>query len=468
MQHNHEEAPVKDFIPPYPAPNKSKAGMIKRFSKSWNSWIHSLFEKSYTMKVGHVKIFKKEIFMVNEPSLVKKVMVDEWKDFPKHHLLTDVLKPLLGESIFTTNGEVWRKQRDMIDPAFAHTRLEKAFPLMSDAVADMLKRIEAEAKSGKFVVDPEMTHITADIIFRTILSYPLSTQEAHQIFEAFNKFQAVTQKIMVLKSYGFPTFHYRRKSEKAAAEIRPVLGRIIKQRYDDFQSGKDTENRDILSAMMISKDKNTGLPFGYEELVDHVTMLFLAGHETTASSLTWSLYLLASCKHIQDKVREEIKQVTGGEIIRFEHIKKLSYTFDVFSESLRLYPPVGFFMREAAKDNQLKDRKVCKHAMVMVAPWLIHRHKKQWKDAESFKPERFQDEDSKESIKCSYLPFGSGPRICIGKGFANQEAVLILASIVQKFELEAIAGKVPEPVGRVTIRPKDEIELKISTMLGCK
>ena len=468
MQHNQEEAPVKDFIPPYPEPNKSKAGIIKRFNKIWYSWIHSVFENSYTIKIGRVKIFKKESFIVNGPDFVKKVMVQEWQNFPKFHLMGEVLKPLLGESIFTTNGELWRRQRDMIDPAFAHTRLEKAFPLMSEAVDDMLKRVELEAKTGKFVVDPEMTHITADIIFRTILSYALSAQEANQIFHAFNKFQEATQKVMVLRTYGFPSFYHRRKSEKAAAKIRPVLGRIIKQRYDAFQKGEDKENRDILSSMMISTDKNTGKPFEYEELVDHITMLFLAGHETTASSLTWSLYLLASCKHIQDKVREEVKQVTGGEKIQFEHIKKLSYTFDVFSEALRLYPPVGFFARESIKDNNFDQRQVCKGAMVVVSPWLIHRHKKQWKDPNSFKPERFQDEDSKESIKCSYLPFGSGPRICIGKGFANQEAVLILASIVQKFELEAIAGKVPEPVGRVTIRPKDEIELKISTMLGCK
>ena len=456
--------PHKNFIPPFPKPHKTKISFLKRFFKSRNSWIHTLFEKSYRMKLGDVRLPSGWLFMPVESSFVKQVMVDEWKEFPKHHKIEEVLKPLLGESIFTTNGETWRKQRAMIDPAFAHTRLEKAFPLMQQAVDDMMLRLQEHPANSSWHVDLEMTHITADIIFRTILSTPLSAEDAEEIFTAFNQFQEATQRVMVLNTYKLPSFGAQRASKLAAARIRPILANIIKKRYDDFQAGIDVENKDILSALMIARDENTGAAFGYDELVDHVCMLFLAGHETTASSLTWTLYLIASCPDIQNKMRSEIAEVTSGNPISFEHIKKLKFTFDVFCESLRLYPPVGFFLRESAKNTKLHRKDVPKGSSVMVAPWLIHRNQDQWKNAQEFCPHRFADKSSEDSIKNSYLPFGAGPRICVGKGFANQEAVLILASLVQAFSFEVVASHKVEPVGRVTIRPKNGVLLKLSAI----
>ena len=455
---------MKDFTPPFPAPNKSKTSYIKRFFKSRNSWIHTLFEKSYSMKLGHVRLPGLNVFIPVENSLVKRVLVDEWKDFPKHHGIEKALKPLLGEGILTNNGEKWRKQRAMIDPAFAHTRLEKAFPLMNAAVDDMLARLKAHDETKPLHVDLEMTHVTADIIFRTILSHTLSATEAEEVFSAFHDFQESIQRAMVLNTYKLPSFRDKKAGEKAAARIRAVFATIIKKRYDAYVAGTDTENRDILSALMIARDAETGEAFTYEELVDHVSVLFLGGHETAASSLTWGMYLIASCPDIQNQMRTEIEEATAVQPINNDHLKKLKFTIDVFAETLRLYPPIGFFLRESTKDCTMRGKQIKKGAMVLVAPWLIHRNKDQWKDAEKFCPFRFKDKESESSIKNSYIPFGAGPRICIGKGFANQEAILILANLVKNFEFTVTPGHVPEPIGRVTIRPKNGVMLQIKKL----
>lgn len=449
------------FKPPYPKPNKSKLSLVKRFAGGFNSWIHVLFEKSYKMKLGHVKLPKTDLFMPCEPSLVKKVMKTEYKDYPKHKLLGKMLKPLLGESIFTTNGKEWERQRKMMNPAFAHTHLKTVFPLMSDAVNDMVNRFNRYKADELIHIDVEMTHITADVIFRTILSHPLKGEEAEELFLAFNNFQELSQKIMTLKVYGIPTFFIRKKSEAEAAKIRNILASVIKERYDSYHNGEPQKHDDILFTMLKAEDERTGENFKYEELVDHILMLFLAGHETSASALTWSLYLIAACPHTQQKLKQEIEQVAGGESIEYEHVKQLKFTHDVFREALRLYPPVGFFLREAAKEKEMRKKKIKKGDMVIVSPWLIHRHRDQWEDPDSFCPARFSDdsEKSKKSIKESYLPFGDGPRICIGAGFATQEAIIILANLVQNFEFKTSKDHTPEPVGRVTIRPKNGVWL---------
>lgn len=451
---------AEHFTPPYPKPHKTKGSLLRQFIFGMKSWIHVLKDTSYRMKMGHYKLPKGDLFMVNEPSLVKKVLKTDAAIFPKHAIVHEVLKPLLGESIFTTNGEQWQRQRQMMDDAFTHTHLKRVFPLMQAAIGDMIVRLEKSAGSERDI-DVEMTHVTADIIFRTILSQPLSAGDAKQIFEAFTVFQDCAQRVMLLKGYGLPSYFSRRKSLKAAAKIRPILAAIIKQRYDAFQSGDDTENRDILAALIRATDKNTGESFDYEELVDHVSMLFLAGHETSASALTWSLYLIGKCPHTQAALHKEVDEVIGNDSIAYEHVKKLSFTRDVFKEALRLYPPVGFFLRQAAEVSCMRDKEIHKGDMVVVAPWLMHRNQQEWQEADSFCPARFHEQQAPKAVRTSYIPFGTGPRVCVGQGFAMQEAILCLASIVQHFTIEASEGHVPKPIGRVTIRPENGVRLTL-------
>jgi cytochrome P450 len=206
----------------------------------------------------------------------------------------------------------------------------------------------------------------------------------------------------------------------------------------------------------VSHDK-----LSYEEMVDQICMLFLAGHETTASSLTWSMYLLSNCPHLQKQMLAELDEVAPNRPLEFEDIKKLNVTTNMFKEALRLYPPVGVFVREATEEHCMRDKEIKPGSAMLIAPWLIQRHSEYWENPHAFEPERFETEAGKASAKCAYLPFSKGPRVCTGQGFAMQEAVLILANIVRTFEIDKVEGHIPRPAGRVTIRPDNGVQVTL-------
>lgn len=449
------------FIPPYPKPHKTKSSFILRFFRGWHSWLHVLFERSYKMKMGHIKQPGLDIYMVNEPKLVRRVLVDEYKKYPKHVLMHRMLEPLLGNSIFTTNGEVWERQRRLMDQAFLQNRLEAVFPLMVKGVTRMIERLDKVADGQSYEVDGEMTYVTADIMFRTILSEDLDEKDAKRIYEAFLTFQQLSQRAMMLMMYRLPSFIPRIGSKRAAQKIRSVISEIIDRRFRGHEKGDRQQIPDILSALMEAVDPVVGDRFTYPEMVDQICMLFLAGHETSASALAWSLYLISNFPEIQERMRKEIADVVGDSEIEYGHTKKLRFVLSVFRETLRLYPPVGFFMREATETHCMRDKTVEKGSPVMVSPWLIHRHRELWDRPDEFDPDRFNTEEGKESVKCAYLPFSMGPRVCVGAAFAVQEAVLVLAALVRRYRVEAVPEHVPDTVGRVTIRSDNGIRVRL-------
>ena len=417
------------------------------------------------MQMGEVHLPGVDLYMVNDPVVVKQVLSEQADAFPKSTLLADALRPLLGDSIFTTNGEQWQRQRDMMNPAFGQAKLDVAFPVMWAATEAMLDRVALAAKSGgQHDIEVEMTHVTADIIFRTIFSEPLSGQDAHNVFDAFARFQALAPQLMLPSLYGvrwlvWPWNVWRSRS--AAHEIRSLLEKLIQPRHEAWQRGDTMGKNDILAALMTSRDSKTGEPFAFVELVDQVAMLFLAGHETSASALTWAAYLLAKAPDVQERVHDEAMQVLGKRPPEQRDMKELTLTRNVFRETLRLFPPVGFMVRESSQTCPMRDKTVAKGASVMISPWLIHRHRERWNEPDAFNPDRFDDEASRESIRHSYLPFGMGSRVCLGAAFALQEATLILASLIRDFQLEAVPGHTPLPVGRLTIRSDNGVRLRI-------
>jgi len=447
------------FIPSYPCPHKNKLTALPRFIRGWKSWIHTLFEKSYKAQMGHVKMPHLDVYVVNTPDLVRNITETHSDGFQKHYIQREILCPLIGNSLFTANGEEWRKQREMINPAFSHTRLSLSFPTMQAATADMMQRLELESQGNKPVeIDPLMTHVTADIIFRTILSKTIDDKDARDIFSYFNQYQDWTQRIITCRIYGFPSpiLNYRQK--KSAEGIRSILKPLIAARYGMYH--KNGENKqDILGTMLEARTPDTNEPFSLNDLVDQVCMLFLAGHETSASALTWSLYLLSRCPHLQEAMRAQIRDVTQGRPITHGMLRHFSHVQNVFNESLRLFPPVSFLPREPLHDTHLRDKFVKKGAMVTISPWLIHRHQTQWPNPDQFAPDRWEDATQKDTAKQSFLPFGKGARICVGQGFARQEALLILATIINAYQIEYKNLEEPEPVARVTLRPHKPIAL---------
>jgi cytochrome P450 len=190
-------------------------------------------------------------------------------------------------------------------------------------------------------------------------------------------------------------------------------------------------------------------------------MLFLAGHETSASALTWATHLLAQAPDVQARVHAEVTAQLGDRAPALGDMKALTLTRNVFRETLRLFPPVGFMARQTAGSCPMRKKQVPAGATVVVAPWLIHRHRDLWPEPDAFNPDRYDGDASREALKQAYLPFGMGPRVCMGAAFALQEATLILAQLVRHHRLDAVAGHVPQPVGRLTIRSANGVRLRL-------
>jgi cytochrome P450 len=455
---------MEKFRPPYPVPLQSKASFLTRFFRGGKSWLDIQFERGYNMKMGHIRMPGVNAYIVNEPSLVRRILVEQWERFPKHHLLDRMLKPLLGDSIFTSNGELWKRQRRMIDPAFEQTRLQIVFPLMYAAIEGLLHRLDKHTDGDILDVDIEMTHVTADIIFRTVFSEPMEGEDAHRVFNEFIRFQQSAVRVTVVLSYQLPEWltPWRTRWNRSGQRIRELLENFIRPRYEAAQRGEVLPQQDILAALLAAEDPETGARFSIQELVDQVAIIFLAGHETSASALTWALYLIASCPDIQERMHQEVRTLLEERVPEFPDIKKFRLAWNVFRETLRLYPPVGFFVREVMEQQCMRDKIMQKGSVVMVSPWLIQRHRTHWDTPDDFDPDRHDRPETRESLRCAYLPFGLGPRVCMGAAFAMQEAVMVLALLIRRYRFEALPDHVPKPVGRVTIRAENGVKLRIS------
>jgi cytochrome P450 len=453
------EAPKCPFIPPYPVPLKDKAGLLRRFWTGWNSWIHTLFERSYTMKMGGVSLPRLKLYVVNDLAIVARVLDDPQREYPKHPMLMDLLGPLIGDSVFSANGKAWADQRQMVNPAFAHTNLARVFPMMDSAAQDLIAIMRADDLSRPVDIDPLMTHVTADIIFRTIFSVTLSRSESARIYAAFNRYQAHAQRSTTLAIHGLPRLGFARRARKAAAEIHGVFTAIMRARYDARQAGNRPEHSDILEALMDARHAESGEPFTFQELVNQTSVIFLAGHETSASALAWALYLLSENAELQEQLHTQIETETSGGPLEFQHIRRLDGLRNLFKETLRLYPPVGFLPRSVAKPETMRGKHLQPEDLLVIAPWLIHRNSDNWTCPHSFDPDRFSRPEDAEAVRNAWLPFGRGARLCIGAGFAQQEALIILAHVIRAFRLTHPDGPRPELVSRLTLRPRRGVPL---------
>jgi cytochrome P450 len=453
------------YAAPYPEASQQRLGLRRLFFAARRSWLDGLSAKSYRMHMGEVRLPTQHIYMVNQPDLVDRIFKTQVNDFPKSEWLAEALRPVLGDSIFTTNGELWQSQRDMMTPALAHARVSRAFVHMRDAGQAMLARLRPQA--GRVIdIEQEMTHVTADIIFRTIFSQSIDGAAAPALIAAFARYQELASKITLPRIYGMKwlvmPWHVW-QSRHCAQVIRRHLHQMIEPRWRAAQGGCDDDvSQDILSALISARHPSTQQPFTLSELVDQVAMLFLAGHETSAAALAWTCELLSKSPQHQTQAAQQIDAEWAARVPELQDIKSLGLVRNIFKESMRLFPPVGFIARTAAQPCPMRDKTVQAGSQVVVSPWLLHRHELYWQRPAHFEPQRFEADDQADAIKQCYMPFGMGPRVCLGAAFAMQEAELILGMLLREFTLQPDAGRpAPMPVGRLTIRSDHGIWLKL-------
>jgi cytochrome P450 len=396
--------------------------------------------------------------MINQPDLVDEVLKKRPDDFPKSDRISEGLRPLLGDSVFLTNGAGWKRQRRIIDPAFEGGRLKDTFPAMlaaADACVDRLRPL-----TGTQVECEQITsHAAADVIFRTLFSVPIEHDIAAQVFDRFRVYQR-EQPLLNLAAFvplprWLPRFHSR-KTRGTAREIRSLIAKLTKDRAAAIAADRAPD--DLATKIMTTPDPDTGKCFEPEEMVDQVAIFFLAGHETSASALAWTLYLMALYPEWQERLAKEADALEDRS---FAVISKLKLSRDVFREALRLYPPVPMMVRQASCPERFRNRDIPKGAQIVISPWHLHRQERLWDNPDGFDPNRWGTENGKTCQREAYIPFSTGPRVCPGAGFAMVEGPLILSTLLRQFRFETIPDKTPVPVAHLTVRSQDGIWLRV-------
>jgi len=402
-------------------------------------------------------------YLCNQPDLVDLVLRARPDDFPKSARVSEGLRPLLGQSVFVTNGETWKRQRRIIDPAFEGGRLRDTFAAMVRAGQGAVARLGPLADGTPRDIEPHTSHAAADVIFRTLFSIPIENETASEVFEQFKAHQR-TQPVLNLAAFvplprWFPRFH-RRKTRETARTIRALITQLTAQRMGEIEAG--TAPDDLATKIMTTADPENGARFDTEEMVDQVAIFFLAGHETSASALAWALYLLALYPDWQDRLAEEAEAVFGARAPEFSDMSRLRVARDVFRETLRLYPPVPMMVRESTCPERFRNRDVKPGAQVVISPWHLHRHERLWDDPDGFDPERYGTENGKTCLRNAYIPFSAGQRVCTGAGFAMIEGPLLLAMLIRAYRFDAVPDRPAMPVAHLTVRGRDGIWLSIS------
>ncbi|MEM6618170.1 MAG: cytochrome P450 [Pseudomonadota bacterium] len=422
------------------------ASQPERLYKAWMAEFRMPFFRSY---------------FVNQPSLVKTVLNERPDDFPKSEIIRGALASLLGDGVFVSNGERWKGQRRIIDPAFEGGRVRDAFPSMHAAGQAAVTRLAAVQSPVE--IEEHTSQLAADVIFRTLFSLPITDEAAQEVFDSFRAYQR-TQPLLNLASFlkrpGWMPAFQRRSTRDKSAVIRRLLTDLTEDRAAQIAQG--TAPDDLATKIMTTPDPETGQRFSSEDMVDQVAIFFLAGHETSASALAWALYLVAVDKTSQDRIRAE---VAAGPLT-FSRLAKLKFTRNVFRETLRLYPPVPMMVRETTRAETFRDRPIKVGSQIVLSPWHLGRHKRFWDDPDAFDPDRWDRPETKSPAREAYIPFSSGPRVCTGAAFAMVEGVLLLAQMVRAFEFCADPDRVPVPQAHLTVRARDGIWLTATPIPG--
>ncbi len=446
------------MIPPKPPSRQGKAS-VWRFIRAFRSDI--LSAQSSRLYHAWMAEFRGPFihsFTCNDPKLIELILKKRPLDFPKSGRMAAGLTPLLGNSSFISNGETWRHQRRIIDPAFEGGRLRDSFAGMRDASVSMVARVAPLAHGGEIDIEPETAHVAADVIFRTLFSIPIEDETANGVFSAFRAHQDAQPMVNAGGLMALPRWlHFHSRSTKRTANrIRGLIEHLVSTRAGELAAGNAPN--DLATKIMTTPDPETGALFSQTEMVNEVATFFLAGHETSASALAWALYLLACSPEWQDKVAAE------PDVREFGDVKGLTASRAVFREALRLYPPVAMTVRECSHAETLRGRKAPKGAQLVLSPFHLHRHERLWEEPDAFNPARWETENGKSCMRDAFIPFSAGPRACPGAGFAMMEGPLILSALVRAYRIEP--GAVPPvPVMRLTLRGKDGIRLRLTPRL---
>lgn len=446
------------FRPPVPAPIREPMGLFAflRAARAnlLATWMDVHFEEPIVVGDGALG----RVTVLSEPAAIRHVLVDNAANYCKDDLQRRVLSPGLGDGLLTADGEAWRLQRRTLAPVFSPRHVAGFAGAMDEAGLRLARRL-ARRDGQVLDVALEMTRVTLDVLERTIFTAgPPSDPDA--LGRAITRYFEALGPIDPLDIFGVPGFVPRIGRLRARPALRffaEVVDGLIERRRALIARGEAP--RDLLTLLLEAADPETGRGLSDLEVRANVMTFVAAGHETTANALTWSFYCLSEDDAARARLEAEVDALGDAT----PTLDRLPFARAVVDEAIRLFPPVPILSRQALAEDRIGRHKIPRGSLVMVAPYVLHRHRRLWDDPDAFVPERFLPGRREAIDRFAYLPFGAGPRVCIGASFSVQEAVIVLARLAQSLRFERVAGASPvEPLQRVTLRPKGGLRLRLT------
>ncbi|WP_157091372.1 cytochrome P450 [Methylobacterium nodulans] len=400
------------------------------------------------------------VTVVSDPAAIRHILVDNAANYRKDDLQRRVLAPGLGNGLLTAEGEEWRLQRRTLAPIFSPRHVAGFQAPMSEAADRLAGRLAR--RSGQTVdVALEMTRVTLDVLERTIFTHGLP-RKPEALGRAMTSYFEALGPIDPLDVFGLPDWVPRIGRIRARPALRffaEIVDELIARRRALLAGGEAPH--DVLTLLLRAQDPETGRGLSDLEVRANIVTFIGAGHETTANALTWTLYCLSQDEAARERAEAEIDAAFAGDPAPCS--EALPFTRAALEEAIRLFPPVPLMSRQALAEDRLGRIKIPRGSLVTIAPYVLHRHRRLWQDPDAFVPERFLPENRARIDRFAYLPFGAGPRVCIGMSFSLMEATLVLAHLMRAVRLDRSPGAGPVvPLHRVTLRPRDGLRMRVT------
>jgi cytochrome P450 len=438
----------RPLVPPSPPRAPDNMTAIGRMAAMRVSPIGTWGQRAYEEDIVQGRFFGRSSFILNTPDAIRHVLVDNYENYTRTPAGIRVLRPMLGEGLLIAEGRAWKYQRRTLAPAFTPRAVASLIPHMIAATDETIAKLQA-ASGGPVDLREAMQRMTLEIAGRTMFSFGMERHGAalRDFVMEYGARLARPHFLDLLLPLNWPT-----PQDFSRARFRKRWTQFVAMLMAERRAAGKNEGappRDLFDLMGAARDPETGEAFSDEQLGDQVATMILAGHETTATALFWSLYLLALDPVTQDQLAAEVQGVTANGALDIERLK---FTRAVVDDTMRLYPPAFLIARAAAAPDTVAGLPVKNKDVILIAPWLLHRHEKLWRDPNAFIPSRFMP-PSPPPDRFAYLPFGVGARVCIGAHFALVEATLALAKMIGAFRVELLDKEPVMPIGVVTTQP---------------
>jgi cytochrome P450 len=415
---------------------------------------------AYEQPVWEAKSMFGHQLLVSDPAGIKHVLLDNVANYGKAALDVRVLSTAFGDGLLTGDGDKWRAHRRVMSPSFDHRSIASYAPIITAAAQAQLEAWDAQGGDAEIDVAREMVALTLEVISRTMFSTDsdaLGSRVEETIRKSMGEISLGLQHVAPV----IGPFLLNRKLARIRANFR-ALDALMQKLIRGRGKSAGAAPKDLLDRLIAATDSETGFRMTDEEVRDEVIIIFLAGHETSSLAATYVWYLLSLHPQEEAKLHAELDAVLGGRAPTYDDLAALPYTRMVIDEAMRLYPPAPMLAGRVAREaDEICGRPVAKGMEIAILPWVLHRHRTLWDDPDRFDPERFSRQSSAARPRFAYLPFGGGPRVCIGAQLALTEVSLLVATLAQRYRLKLVPGQDIVLLHRVTQRPRDGIRMRL-------